>query len=354
MQLITFSEHTIKRMAMIPYRMRIYVVVLFILFPFTIQSQDIHWSQFQSSPLNLNPSLSGFFDGDYRFVLNHRNQWKSVSKPYNTFSGSFDMALNGMSTARNRYSGGLLVNSDKAGDSELGLFQASLSFGVLRALGSDSIHFVSAGIQAGYVLRSINYSGLTFDEQFNGDVYDPTFGNSESFSGDNHGYADIGAGISWLVRASDRFKVGAGISIQHINRPKDSFYNDAAKIFPHIQADVKADFPVAGKLDLLPSIIYMSQGSFTELTGGTSLRIRINELPGKTYAFYVGGWLRKSDAFIASAGMDYNNLNVGVSYDFNTSKLERASNGRGGYELSLIYIIRKVKPLGIKPPCPLY
>ncbi|MDQ3051221.1 MAG: PorP/SprF family type IX secretion system membrane protein [Bacteroidota bacterium] len=333
------------------------VVVCFLaigLLPAVSSAQDIHWSQFQSSPLNLNPSLSGFFNGDYRFVLNHRNQWKSVSTPYNTFSGSFDMVLNGTSPSRNRYSGGLLINSDKAGDSELGLFQAALSFGVLRAIGTDSIHFVSAGLQAGYVLRSINYSGLTFDEQYNGDVFDPGSGNSENFSGDNHGYADIGLGISWLVKTGDRFKAGAGISLQHINRPKDSFYDDASKLFPHLQADVKADFPLAGKFDLLPSVIYMNQGSFRELTGGTSLRIRLNEMPGRTYAFYLGAWLRKSDAFIASAGMDYNNLNVGVSYDFNTSSLERASNGRGGYELSLIYIIRKVKPIGIKPPCPLY
>lgn len=329
-------------------------LLFFMIKPVAIYAQDIHWSQFQSSPLNLNPSLSGFFNGDYRFVLNHRNQWKSVTTPYNTFSGSFDMVLNSNAASRNRYSGGLMINSDKAGDSELGLLQAALSFGVLRAVGSDSIHFVSVGFQAGYVLRSINYSGLTFDEQYNGDAFDPNSGNNENFSGDNHGYADIGAGISWLVKTSDRFKAGAGFSVQHINRPKDSFYDENSKMFPHLQADIKADFPVAGKLDLVPSVIYMKQGSFTELTGGTSLRIRLNDKPGKTYAFYVGGWLRKSDAMIASAGIDYNNLNVGVSYDFNTSDLERVSNKKGGYELSLIYIIRKVKPIGIKPPCPLY
>jgi hypothetical protein len=72
---------------------RFTIVLMILLFVFMpkLQAQDIHWSQFQSSPLNLNPALSGFFDGDYRFVLNHRNQWKSVTTPYNTFSGSIDM-----------------------------------------------------------------------------------------------------------------------------------------------------------------------------------------------------------------------------------------------------------------------
>lgn len=320
----------------------------------TAKAQDIHFSQFQSSPLNLNPAQTGFFDGDYRIVANHRNQWKSVTKPYRTFSGSFDMALNGLSSSRNRYNAGILFNNDKAGDSELGLTQFSLSLSLLRAVGRDSIHFFSAGIQAGYVRRSINFSSLSFDEEYDGDVYNPNLGNTENFDNSGHGYTDISLGIAWLVRASEKFKAGAGLSVQHINQPSDAFFAKDAKVLPRLQADVKLDFPISGKLDLVPSILYMSQGKFGELTGGTSIRFRLSELPGRKYAFYVGGWYRQSDALIASAGIDYNNLNVGVSYDVNTSDLDRASNGRGGYELSLIYIIRRVKPVGIKPPCPLY
>jgi len=331
------------------------IIVLW-LFSFTgrVSAQDIHFSQFESSPLNLNPAQTGFFDGDYRLVLNHRNQWKAVTEPFVTFSGSFDMVLNGLSESRNRYNAGFLFNNDKAGDSQLSTTQFALSFSLLRAVGRDSIHFISAGIQAGYVRRSINYSKLTFDEQYDGDVFDPGIGNTENFDNNGHGYADINFGIAWLVRASERFKAGAGISYQHINQPDDGFFSASAKVLSRLQADFKLDFPIASKLDLVPALLYMNQGKFSELTGGTSLRIRINELPGRKYAFYVGGWYRSQDAIIASAGLDYNNLNIGVSYDINTSDLERASNGKGGYELSLIYIIRKVKPVSIKPPCPLY
>ena len=319
-----------------------------------ILAQDIHFSQFGSSPLNLNPAQTGFFDGDYRFVGNHRSQWKSVSKPYTTFSGSADMVLNGLSDTRNRYNGGILFNHDKAGDSQLSFTQFALSFSLLRAVGRDSIHFFSAGAQVGYVSRSINYSNLTFDEQYDGDVFNPNIGNTENFENDKHGYADINLGVAWLVKASEKFKVGAGFSIQHVNRPNDAFFGQTTKMFSRMQIDVKLDFPITTRIDLVPALLYMNQGSFKELTGGTSARYSISELPGRRYAFYLGGWYRQSDAMIASAGLDYNNLYVGVSYDFNTSDLERASNGKGGYELSLIYIIRKVKPIGIKPPCPLY
>lgn len=316
--------------------------------------QDIHFSQFGSSPLNLNPAQTGFFNGDYRFVANHRNQWKSVTTPYKTFSGSAEMVLNGISESKNKYNAGLLFNHDKAGDSKLSLTQFALSFSVIRPLDEDGFHHLSAGIQAGYVNRSINYSELTFDEQYDGDVFDPGQANTEQFENENHGYADISAGIAYLFRTENNFKAGTGISIQHINRPNDAFFGQKAKMFSRLQFDVKLDFPLAGRFDLVPALLYMSQGSFRELTGGTSVRYRLSELPGRSYGLYLGGWMRRKDAAIVSAGLDYNNLNVGVSYDFNTSDLERASNGKGGYEISLIYIIRKVKPIGIKPPCPLY
>ena len=56
-------------------------------------AQDIHFSQFNNSPLNLNPAQTGLFNGDWRFVGNLRNQWSSVPVPYRTFSLSTDTTL---------------------------------------------------------------------------------------------------------------------------------------------------------------------------------------------------------------------------------------------------------------------
>ena len=65
------------------------ITFIIALFKFGI-SQDIHFSQYNLSPLNLNPSLTGAFQGDLRFIGNHRNQWSSVSNPYATFGFSFE------------------------------------------------------------------------------------------------------------------------------------------------------------------------------------------------------------------------------------------------------------------------
>ena len=64
---------------------------LFVLLAVTgAQGQDLHYSMFDLSPMNLNPGTTGKFDGDYRFSANHRHQWRAVTIPYSTFSFGLD------------------------------------------------------------------------------------------------------------------------------------------------------------------------------------------------------------------------------------------------------------------------
>ncbi len=330
-------------------------MVLFMLISAPVFSQDIHFSQFQSSPLNLNPARTGLFDGDIRFVGNYRNQWKSVSEPYRTFSFSGDMKLNSISGPLNGFGTGLVVFHDKAGDSELSTLNIALSFSWTRMLdGADGRHAITLGTQIGFYNRSINFSKLTFDEQFNGDIFDPNYANTESFDGDNHSYPDLSLGAVYTFKISDNTYLGAGAGLQHLNRPDDSFFGESVKVPVRLQADIKLDAKLSEKIDIIPTLLYQDQSSFNELVAGASLRFHLNNKPGKLYNFYAGGFVRTKDAIILSAGLDYNYLNVGFSYDINTSDLDRASDGKGGPEISLIYIIKKVKPLNTKPPCPVY
>src|SRR4249919_1666457 len=50
------------------------------------QGQDLHFSQFFEAPLLRNPSLAGIFEGDFRAQMVYRNQWASVTTPYQTAS----------------------------------------------------------------------------------------------------------------------------------------------------------------------------------------------------------------------------------------------------------------------------
>ena len=58
-----------------------------------MHAQDIHFSQFFASPVLVNPANTGNFNGVARLGLNYRDQWGSVSVPYQTFSTYADFAV---------------------------------------------------------------------------------------------------------------------------------------------------------------------------------------------------------------------------------------------------------------------
>jgi type IX secretion system PorP/SprF family membrane protein len=318
-------------------------------------AQDIHFSQFHASPLNLNPAYTGFFNGDFRFSGIHRNQWKSVTVPYKTYSGAFDMNTAFPNSETNKIGAGIVFNNDRAGDSEFGILEGALCTSFIKNIGGDSVHFITGGIQLGFVQESINYAKLTFDNQFNGDAFDPNIGINETFSDDKFIYFDLSAGVSWLFRVNDRFNIGTGLALFHINKPQMSFMDDSqSKLNTKFSGNINSAIGLTENIFLLPGLLYSSQTTYRELNAGANVKFVLNKKPGRYTSLYAGAWLRVKDAFILSTGIDYNNLNIGFSYDINTSDLKRASNGKGAYEISLAYIIKKVKPPLIHPPCPVY
>ncbi|HRR04611.1 MAG TPA: type IX secretion system membrane protein PorP/SprF, partial [Bacteroidales bacterium] len=67
--------------------------------------------------MNLNPALTGVIDGICRAGINQKTQWLSVTKPFLTFSGSFDAPVYKNNQRRELIGLGLLINVDRAGDS---------------------------------------------------------------------------------------------------------------------------------------------------------------------------------------------------------------------------------------------
>jgi type IX secretion system PorP/SprF family membrane protein len=332
-------------------------IILF-LFMFSMSfahAQDIHYSQFNASPQNLNPAQTGLFDGDWRFVGNFRSQWSVIPVPYRTFSIAADTRLK-TKLENDVPAVGLQVNTDKSGDSKFTTTQIFVSGAYVKKLNKDSTHFVSLGIQPGVTTKSFNVAALTFDNQYDGDAYNASLASGENFPKTRMTYLDLGAGLGYLWRKNHRTLVNVGVSTLHLNRPKQSFFNN-----DDIRLDMKtclsgiAEFPVAAQLDLLPSVMYQRQGKFQETVVGLFGKYHLKPVNGMTTAVSLGGFYRMKDAFILVANMDYKNFNVGFSYDVNTSKLIEATNRRGGFEISVIYIFKKITPfIAKKRVCPIY
>ncbi|MBP6825356.1 MAG: PorP/SprF family type IX secretion system membrane protein, partial [Saprospiraceae bacterium] len=141
-----------------------------------VQAQDIHFSQFYMSPLNLNPAMTGVMNCNHRIVANYRNQWASILKnnAYNTYSASYDQKL---PVGRYDYFGlGGTLWGDKAGASEFATLQARLSGSYAKKMGGyrKKAHYLVLGADIGVSQRSINSANLQWPSQNNGNgSFDP-------------------------------------------------------------------------------------------------------------------------------------------------------------------------------------
>ncbi|MFN8278244.1 MAG: PorP/SprF family type IX secretion system membrane protein [Chitinophagales bacterium] len=319
------------------------------------QAQDIHFSQFNFSPLNQNPANTNLFQGDMRFVLNYKNQWQSVPVAYNTASASVDMNFVTLKN-HDRIGGGLLFYYDRAGDSKFSSLHAAYSMSYQLNFGKNDDHAISAGYQIGFVNRSFNYTALFFDNQFNGDGFDQKLSSGEDFSRTNFFFLDMGAGLAYQWHKGIRNQITVGVSVAHLNRPNQSFYQNASvRLDPRYSAHLRAQVKVAKRLDVVGEFLYQRQDVKQEFVPGFHFKTYVYVKGASRVALNTGGYYRVGDAGVVLVGMDYNDWQVNFSYDINHSKLTPASRYNGGFELSVIYVLARLKKIpGAHADCPIF
>ncbi len=318
-------------------------------------AQDIHFSQFNNTPANLNPALTGVFGGDLRFIANYRNQWKSVPVDYRTISGAFDSKLYHKAFGKNGYLGyGLVFNNDVAGDAQIGISQLGANLSYTRQM-SDAL-FVSVGAQFALSQRSISPEKLSYEEQWNGDIFDPNRSNGESFSSTSKGIGSISTGLNLHYQVEGtRTKFDLGSGIFHLNEPNTSFDGDPAanlplKFSPYLLSTIE----LSAKLDLRVNGLFAKQLSYQEAVAGAAVRYHFSTEKDNELNAQAGVAMRFGDALLPSIEVQFRNWTAGLSYDQNFSAFEVATNHRGGPEFFLQYILWKVHPPKEFKACPVF
>lgn len=333
--------------------------ILLILISFSlagiVNAQDPHFSQFFSSPLTLNPAFTGKFDGNVRVAGNYRNQWPTINRAYQTGTVSVDFPiLKQKLDFRDTWGVGIMGYSDKGADGAVSFNYASFSTAYHKGLDEDGYKQLGLGIQGTYSNMLINTSKLTFEDQLtiNGTFTNPTqetFGNTTLKSS----FFDLNAGLLYTSSSTDRNNLYAGVSLYHINRPKQNFNTGPEYLLnPRATFHAGGYFPTGDMTTLHVSALYSTQAGAHETLVGAAMQFAAGGFStiDNPVSFYGGLWMRFGDAIIPYVGLEYQNLRFGFTYDVNTSSLKSASQSRGGLELSLIYIAKTPGSKGI--PCP--
>ncbi|GAB5418363.1 MAG: hypothetical protein Crog4KO_15330 [Crocinitomicaceae bacterium] len=304
------------------------------------RAQDIHWSQFNDNPIFQNPGNAGHFNGDVRFIANYRDQWRSVTVPFQTLNFSVDAKPLG----RKDIGYGLMVFHDVVGDGNFRTIEIQGNFSKVFKLTSDSTHTLRPGINIGMNHRQLNFDKFYFDNQFNGVQFFPSLPTGEVLFSDSRTNLNVGIGTIYEYYDNPRFNITGGFGLFNINRPNQGFYGNVVRRDVRLTLFGKGIYELNYDWDLVPGIQMSFQGKYREIMVGSSVKYTLVNRMGDYKALYAGLFYRNRDAAFLSLGMDYQSWFLGVSYDINFSKLVPASRTRGGIEIAIRYIMNRFKP----------
>ncbi len=308
-----------------------------------VHAQDIHFGQFYNAPLVINPANAGDIEGDQRFALIHREQWRSAGSPFKTDAFSYDLPILAGKLGGGRYLGiGVHAFSDRAGATRFGDTQANLSLSY--AIRSGDASLLSFGLQGGYGQRSAVFDGLRWDSQYNGAGYDPTLPTNESVPNASSGFVDFAAGILAKGELKSGIQWKGGVSTFHLNQARVSLFNSAEDRLVR-RFNAHGELRIEGeKWIWSPKFFVAQQGASREINVGGLMHRRIGvdsryTTDKNSSALYFGCFYRVSDAVVPTVQIEYKRkLMAGISYDVNISKLRAQTMYRGGMEISLQWI----------------
>ena len=218
----------------------------------------------------------------------------------------------------------------------------------------DTTLTLGFGFLAGLTNIKIDPNKLSYDKQWDGDAYNQGLASGENFVRQSKVFADISLGAIVQKTIGSKIKATVGYGISHINKPNVSFYNTPGVV---LRTKHNESLQLKYSFNNISALMFEYYGNqqqkFRENLVGISYYHTID--PKTNTILNAGVLMRLKDALITTVGLEYSNMRMQLSYDYTYSKFKPATNGRGGFEISLIYIWAKPKIFVPKTQvCPIY
>ena len=324
------------------------LVIVNLMISLVTVAQDYSLSQLTESPVMLNPANTGLIY-PIRINLNYRQQWRSISKPYNTIVASVDGKVLSQGKSGSSLGIGVLLVNDQAGTSKLNTLNANLA--LMGKVMINENQSLSTGIIGGLVQRKLDVNSLTWSDQYNGTSYDPTIPHGEQLSTEKRMAPDVGVGLQWsygrgaaTLSSNDAIGAQVGFAAYHVNMPNTGFQEDADKRY--VRYLFHGSFSYGFKntpLQANPVFIAQMQGPARMIYTGAFIKYRLQESSRYTGFLFsrslnLGLFYRVGDSFVTALQLEFDQFAFGMSYDINLSQLNKVTYGRGGMEFSFRYL----------------
>jgi type IX secretion system PorP/SprF family membrane protein len=336
----------------------------------TLNAQDIHFSQYNMSPMTLNPANIGAFEGTVRIGGIYRGQWASVignKGQFKTPSLWVDAPIITGFRKRDWVGVGLVFFSDKAGAGGLTHTAAKLGASYHLALDKKGNAYLTIGAQYGQAGRRLDPDALQFEEGFLNPT--PTGGYNSGAQVDflnateaKSDWSDIDGGITLRAKLNKRMDMSIGYAMYHIGRGQYGLVTSGGsgggtntgsstssdEIARRSVVTGLFNIKINDKLSVGPSFMYQTMSGADEISLQALGSYVFNKEKDIDLNFGLGYRLTGGDAVYPMLGARYKTLRVGLAYDVNVSDLNSVSNYRGGFEIAANYIVKIYKPAKVK------
>lgn len=311
-------------------------------------AQSYHFSQFFSTPLLTNPANTGFTDGPYRVASNIRRQGGGANPFFTGYVSAELSPLRDQLALGHKAGIGVYLMNDRGLGSAVQTNSAGLSLAYHVGLDPYGEQSIGVGVQASYHQRRIDYSKLTFENQFGANGYDPGLPIGEPLDAKSKGFFDVNAGVLYnrMVGNNAYF---AGLSVYNILRHKENFLPEDFTMPTRIAFQAGSQLAVDYN-KLYVSLTTMRQAGATETTLGAAYGYVLTE--EERNELLLGAWYRLKDALIPYVGFQRSNFSLGLSYDVTLSDLQLGGQTRSAFELTFIF--RSAEKHELKTTVPWY
>jgi len=259
-----------------------------------------------------------------------------MAVPYKTMSAFGDVQV-----ARNKFEtgwiglGGVILH-DVAGSGNLTSTRVYGSVAYHQMINAGSL--VSLGFNVGWANKQINTGNLKFPDQFDGKFFDNKLPTGVVLTTNNINYFDMQAGLNYAYFPNDKTYINAGFSAQHVNTPKESFFDSSPSVDNRVPIRyigfLNGSFKINDQFILNPNAYYTTQAKAYEFVVGANAHYNLSG--DGDYILTAGLYYRSSDAVIPLIGLGYKDYAFSFTYDATVSTLSNYNNTRGAFEFSLV------------------
>ena len=310
------------------------IILIFVGIISVAYGQDAFFSNFYRSYALSNPSAIIMQD-DINITALHRSQWSGIVSPFTSSQLEGYYGIRKANSNEKIGSIGFSAINERLGNH--GYTRNSYSVTGAYNLKIANDQHLAAGIKLGYFNSGTDLNALSTGNQFQNGYYQATNPLGESMNNPVFSGFELSPSFTWYQHDEEHhYKHYAGITLFNLNQPKLSNLNNEYKM--PLRLAINAGSRVYIKnLTLLPRGMFQIQGNQSQIIGGTDVVYSLGN-----NQFGLGGYYRLGDAAIASFKYFSDFIDVGISYDFNTSNINNTSSSNGNsFEIFVDYKIKQ-------------